>query len=84
MNLPQWTKFFAKIRIRIRIHKVSSPWIFGTDPDPRIRTSDFTDPDPALFVSDLQDVNKKVFAYSFLKVHLHHFSTIKSHKQETK
>ncbi len=44
------------------------------------------DPDPAIFVSDLQDVNKKVlffqssFAYYFLKVHVHNFSKIKSHR----
>ncbi len=45
------------------------------------------DPDPAFFVSDLQDVNKKYFFSSkffyFLKVHLHHFSKIKSHKQKS-
>jgi hypothetical protein len=41
------------------------------DPDP--------DPDPAIFVIDHQDANKKqiilksIFAYFFLKVHLHHF-----------
>jgi hypothetical protein len=41
---------------------------------------------PAFFVSDLQDVNKKksFFAYYFLKVHLHHFSKINSHKEVTK
>jgi len=44
------------------------------------------DPDPAIFVSDLQDINNKkkilsFFAYDFLKVHLHHFSKIKSHKE---
>jgi hypothetical protein len=48
------------------------------------------DPEPAVFVIDLQDANKKVFfneifsAYFFLKVHLHHFSTIKSQKEVTK
>jgi hypothetical protein len=42
------------------------------------------DPDPAIFVSDLQDINKKFFAYYFLKVHLNHFSKIKSHKEVTK
>jgi hypothetical protein len=41
------------------------------------------DPDPAIFVSDLQDV-KKFFAYYCLKVHLHHFSKIKVHKEVTK
>jgi hypothetical protein len=51
------------------------------DPDP---DSD-ADPDPAIFVTDLQDANKKLIkkknsAYYFLKVHLHHFSKIKSQK----
>ncbi len=40
------------------------------------------------FVLDLQDVNKKLFfyfsTYYFLKVHLHHFSNIKSPKEVTK
>ncbi len=42
-----------------------------------------SDPDPAIFVIDLQDASQKhlifntIFsAYNFLKVHLHHFSTI--------
>jgi hypothetical protein len=45
------------------------------------------DPDPAIFVIDLQDASKKrIFytlfsAYYFLKVHLHHFSKIKSQKE---
>jgi hypothetical protein len=45
------------------------------------------DPDPAIFVIDLQEANKKqiflmkLFAYYFLKVHLHHFSKIKIPKQ---
>ncbi len=45
-------------------------------------------PDPAIFVIDLQDANKKLFfpsfpVYYFLKVHLHNFSEIKSHKEVT-
>jgi hypothetical protein len=50
------------------------------------------DPDsdlkPAFFAIDLQDANKKqiflqsLSAYYFLKVHLHHFSKIKSHHKE--
>ncbi len=41
------------------------------------------DPDSAIFVTDLQDANKKlflkkVFCIYFLKIHLHHFSKIKS------
>jgi hypothetical protein len=47
-----------------------------SDPDPT--------PDPDVFVSDLYDDNKKnfksFFAYYFLKLHLHKFSKIKSHK----
>jgi hypothetical protein len=43
------------------------------------------DPDPAIFVIDLQDANKKLLsAYYLLKVHLHHFSKIKSQKEVTK
>jgi hypothetical protein len=42
------------------------------------------DPDPAIFIIDLQDANKKLIsAYYFLKVHLHHFSKIKSQKEVT-
>ncbi len=57
------------------------------DPDPD------ADPDPVIYVRDLQNVNKKFFfAYfcllnlfiTFLKVHLNHFSKIKSHKEVTK
>jgi hypothetical protein len=44
------------------------------------------DPDPAIFVIDLQDENfcKKMFAFCFLKVHLHNFSKIKSPQKVTK
>jgi hypothetical protein len=47
------------------------------------------DPDPAIFVIDLQDANKKLIlksssAFYFLKVHLRHFSKIKSQKEVTK
>jgi hypothetical protein len=40
------------------------------------------DPDPAIVI-DLQDANKKLIfsAYYFLRVHLHHFSKIKSKKE---
>jgi hypothetical protein len=56
------------------------------DPDP------VPDADPDIFVSDLQGVNKKFyFLKKFfclllyeLKVHLHHFSKIKSHKEVKK
>jgi hypothetical protein len=43
------------------------------------------DPDPAILVFDLQDANKKlnISASYFVKVHLHHFSKIKSHKEVT-
>jgi hypothetical protein len=37
-------------------------------------------PDPAIFVIDLQDAN----AYFFLKVQVHHFSKMKSHKEVSK
>jgi hypothetical protein len=50
-----------------------------------------SDPEPAIFVIDLQDANKKLVflkkgfcAYYFLKIHLHHFSKIKSPKEVTK
>ncbi len=47
-----------------------------------------TAPDPALFVSDIQDANKKyffliVFAYYFLKLHLHHSVKMKSRKKKS-
>ncbi len=43
------------------------------------------DPDHAIFFSDLEDVNKNLFfAYCFLKVKLHRFSKVKSHKDVTK
>jgi hypothetical protein len=39
------------------------------------------DPDPAIFVSDFQEVKLKFFStYYFWKVHLHHFSKIKSYR----
>jgi hypothetical protein len=53
------------------------------DPDPN------ADPDPAIFVIDLQGANKKLFlkksfsVYYLLKVHLYHFSKIKSPKEVT-
>jgi hypothetical protein len=46
------------------------------DPDP--------DSDPTIFVIDLQDANKKLTAYYFYKVLLHHFSKEKSPKEVTK
>jgi hypothetical protein len=52
------------------------------DPDTRILTS--ADPDPALFVGDLQEDNNKFSAFYFLRVHLHHSSKIKNHKEVTK
>jgi hypothetical protein len=49
------------------------------------------DPDLAIFIIDLQDATKKLFFYIFLlvtryfvKVHLSHFSKIKSNKEVTK
>jgi hypothetical protein len=54
------------------------------DPDPD------ADLDPAIFGIDLQEANKKnnflcsFSAYYFFKVHLHHFSKIKSPNEVTK
>jgi hypothetical protein len=65
MPLTSGSGFGSWIRIRIRI----------------------LDPDPAIFVIDLQDTSKELIfniifsAYYFLKVHLHHFSKIKSQKE---
>ncbi len=45
------------------------------------------DPDPAIFIIELQHTSKKLIfnkifsAYYYLKVHLHHFSKIKSQKE---
>jgi hypothetical protein len=64
--------------IRIRV------WIIGSMPLTN------ADPDPAIFVIDLQDANKKLifeksfYAYNLLKIHLHHFSKIKSQKEVTR
>jgi hypothetical protein len=62
------------------------------DPDPRIHASDYmdpdSDPDSAIFVNDLQDANKKLnflqcfSVYYFFKVHLNHFTKIKSQKSQ--
>jgi hypothetical protein len=59
----------------VRIHE-----ILGTDPDPRIQTSDLWIQILLFSSFDLQDVNKKNFLLIFLKVHLHHFLKIISHK----
>jgi hypothetical protein len=71
--------------------------MFCTDLDPRICTLPLMNgsgcgppaPGHAFFVSDLQDANKIYFLlyvlFSFLiKVHLHHSSKIKSHKEVAK
>jgi hypothetical protein len=47
------------------------------------------DPDPSIFIIDLQDANKKLFlkkvsAYYFFKVLLHHFSKVKRQKEVRK
>jgi hypothetical protein len=47
------------------------------------------DPATAIFVIDLQEANRKRIkksfsAFFFLKVHLHHFSKIRSSKEVTK
>ncbi len=77
------------------VNSVPNPWNFGVDPDPDPRIHAFDkwiririlDPDPAIFVIDLQGASKKLIfntifsAYYFLKVHLHHFSKLKSQKE---
>ena len=56
------------------------------DPDPDPDSDPDADPDPSIFIIDLHDANKKLIlkksfsAYYCLKVHLHHFSKIRSHK----
>ncbi len=55
------------------------PYNWLTDPD--------SEPGPALFDSGLQEATKNIFLliiYYVLKLHLHHSSKIKSHKQVTK
>jgi hypothetical protein len=80
--------FLFYILAVLRIHAIfmwiciwirgSMPLANGTDRDSG------PDPDPAIFVIDVQDANKKLnycfcsYDYYFLKVHLHHFSKIKS------
>jgi hypothetical protein len=78
---------FAVLRILDILVRIGSgsmdlyPWPIhrsDSDPDPT--------PDPSNFVSDLQDGNLKLFfskffAFYFMKLHLHHFSKIKSHKK---
>jgi hypothetical protein len=66
-------------------------WGGSGSADPCLRLMDpDLDPDPAIFVINLQDANKKLLgfqsfsAYYFLKVHLNHFSKIKSQKEVTK
>ncbi len=70
---------------------LADPCHFGTDPDPRIHASDKRirrsgAPYTAIFVNDLQNANKKLqfFCLLLFKVHLHHFSKIKSKKEVTK
>jgi hypothetical protein len=66
---------------------VADPWHFGGGSGSADPGLGLMDPDPAIFVIDLQDASKNKFfykifsAYYFLKVHLHHFSKIKSQKE---
>jgi hypothetical protein len=82
------------MRIRIRIQQLKLMRIHADpDPDPKpwFQIHDILGwiriQDPAIFVIDLQDASKKLIfntifsAYYFLKVHLHHFSKINSHKE---
>jgi hypothetical protein len=67
---------------------------FGTDPDPRIHTSDLRIRIRLLLFSSVTFKIAKTrnyfftvlsfFAYDFLKLHLHHFSNIKGQKEVTK
>jgi hypothetical protein len=72
------TKEYGSWQAMLRIRDILVQIFRLMDPD--------TAPDPAIFVTDLQDANKKLFfsAYYFFKVHLHHFSETKSHKEVTK
>jgi hypothetical protein len=62
------------------------------DTDPAPDPAPGPAPYPAIFVIDLQNANKNYFflqffcfsAYYSLKVHLHNFSKIKSHKKSQK
>ncbi len=76
------------------ITRVPDPWHFvvwirirGSMPLTNGSGSGF-DPDPVIFVIDLQDkkliFTKRFCAYNYLKVHLHHFSKIKSPKEVAK
>ncbi len=62
--------------IAFLLGSIPDPGYFGMDPDPRIRT-------PGLIWIMLFFSATKIFffAYNFLKVHLHHSSKIKSHKE---
>jgi hypothetical protein len=53
----------------------------NTDPD----SDPDAEPDPATFVSDLQDVKKNLsfLLITFVHLHLHQLSKIKSHKEVT-
>jgi hypothetical protein len=67
-------------QLRLLISSVLDPVYFCKEPDP----------DPTLFINDPQDAYKKYFfsqlffAYYFLKIHLHHSSKVKGHKEVTK
>jgi hypothetical protein len=50
---------FVKVHVlKCWMASFADPYDFGTDPDPRICTSDQTALDPALFVNDLKEANK--------------------------
>ncbi len=72
---------------KVSFFSVADPWHFGTDPDPRIRTSDKRILIRILLLSSVTfktAIFLIFFAYFFLKLHLHHFSKIKSHTEVTK
>ncbi len=61
-------------RYRTRAASVADPWHFGEDPDPGFRHWPSRCKQKTNFLTQF-------FCLLFLKVHLHHFSKIKSHKE---
>jgi hypothetical protein len=70
------------------LSSLADPCHIGIDPDPRIRTSAQKIRLRILLFSSvtfkIATKNYLFFAYYFLKLYLHHFSKIKSHKKVTK
>jgi hypothetical protein len=90
-------KSWIRIRINVKTEKlqmlkIEPNWTlnggqeahFGEEQDPGLGLGIM---DPAIFVIDLKDVNK-IFSFKFsacyiLKLHLHNFSKMNSHKEVT-